>query len=145
MKQEPIWIEARESKFIHQLQIDLFGGSKGIRDENLLESALARPKQKLTYAKPSLFDLAAAYGYGIAKNHPFVDGNKRTAFVIMATFLEINGFTLEVPETEVVLTMEQLAQSTYSEQQRSGWKIILLDWIINGSIADRFLRLCCYG
>ncbi|MGF1490675.1 MAG: type II toxin-antitoxin system death-on-curing family toxin [Prochloraceae cyanobacterium] len=121
MKAEPIWIEAKEAKFIHELQIDIFGGKRGIRDENLLESALARPKQKWTYAKPSLFDLAAAYGYGIAKNHPFIDGNKRTAFVILATFLEINNFILEVPETEVVLTMEKLPASTLNEDELATW------------------------
>lgn len=121
MKAEPIWIEAKEAKFIHELQIDLFGGKRRIRDENLLGSALARPKQKWTYTKPSLFDLAAAYGYGIAKNHPFIDGNKRTNFVILATFLEINNFILEVPETEVFLTMEKLAASNLSENELATW------------------------
>ncbi|OKH33913.1 death-on-curing protein [[Phormidium ambiguum] IAM M-71] len=118
---EPLWISEEIVRFIQQDQIQQHGGSLGIRDENLLVASLARPKHLLVYGEPDLFDLAAAYGYGLAKNHPFIDGNKRTAFTVMATFLLINGYLLEVPEKEVVQIMERLATDEENQESLAQW------------------------
>ena len=114
---EPLWIFEEIVRVIHQDQIQQHGGSLGIRDENLLAASLARPRHLFAYGQPDLFDLAAAYGYGLAKNHTFIDGNKRTDFAVMATFLLVNSYLLEVPEIEVVQIMEGLA--TDQETQES--------------------------
>ena len=118
---EPIWISDKVAKSIHADQIVQHGGSPGIRDENLLSASLARPRHLFTYGETTLFDLAAAYGYGLAKNHPFIDGNKRTAFAVMATFLVINGYWLEVPEIEVVAMMEGLAADRENQDSLARW------------------------
>ena len=115
---EPAWISAQLARAIHDDQIAQHGGSLGIRDENLFLASLDRPKNLLIYgASPTLFDLAAAYGYGITKNHPFIDGNKRTGFIFMALFLELNNYSFDAPEMEVVLMMERF--STDLEDQKS--------------------------
>jgi death-on-curing protein len=95
MKPEPVWLLREFIVAIHERLIADYGGSPGLRDEGLLESALARPMHLFTYGKPSLAELAAAYAVGIAKNHAFIDGNKRTAFVAAAVFLERNRFAFE--------------------------------------------------
>jgi death on curing protein len=119
---EPFWLDERLVRAMHDDQIEQHGGSFGIRDEHLLSASLARPQHLFTYGEsPSIFDLAAAYGYGLAKNHPFIDGNKRTAFVVMATFLELNGYSLEAPEVEVVLTMERLAVDEEDQDSIALW------------------------
>ncbi|NEN91466.1 MAG: type II toxin-antitoxin system death-on-curing family toxin [Okeania sp. SIO3H1] len=118
---EPIWIDEIIAKAIHADQIIQHGGSPGIRDENLLSASLARPRHLFTYSQPNLFELAAAYGYSLAKNHPFIDGNKRTAFAIMATFLLVNNYLLEVPEAEVVTMMEQLATGEENQESLGRW------------------------
>lgn len=118
---EPFWISEEIAKTIHADQIAQHGGSPGIRDENLISASLARPRHLFAYGEPTLFDLAAAYGYGLAKNHPFIDGNKRTAFVVMATFLEVNGYSLEVPEMEVVAIMERLATDAETQDSLAKW------------------------
>lgn len=118
---EPLWISEDIVRFIHQDQIRQHGGSLGVRDENLLAASLARPKHLLAYGKPDLFELAAAYGYGLAKNHPFIDGNKRTAFAVMATFLLLNGYLLNVPENEVVQIMERLATDEETQESLAQW------------------------
>ncbi|SKB15737.1 Death-on-curing family protein [Planktothrix sp. PCC 11201] len=118
---EPLWIFEEIVQVIHQYQIQQHGGSLGIRDENLLSASLARPRHLFAYGQPDLFDLAAAYGYGLAKNHPFIDGNKRTAFVVMATFLLVNDYLLEVPEIEVVQMMEQLATDQQTQESLAQW------------------------
>ena len=92
---EPIWIEELVVIAIHSRQLAEHGGIDGIRDQGLLESALFRPKNKFNYGNPSIFDLAAAYGYGIAKNHPFIDGNKRTYYVVTRTFIIMNGYDIQ--------------------------------------------------
>ncbi|EAZ88796.1 type II toxin-antitoxin system death-on-curing family toxin [Crocosphaera chwakensis] len=119
---EPIWITERMARAIHSQQLALFGGASGILDEGKLSSALARAKHLYTYQPDaSLYELAAAIGWGVAKNHPFVDGNKRTAFVVMAVFLKVNGIDLTAPEVEVVTVMLALAAGELSEQQLSDW------------------------
>jgi death-on-curing protein len=118
---EPVWISEEIARAIHAEQIAEHGGSLGIRDENLLSASLARPRHLLTYGEPILFDLAAAYGYGLAKNHPFIDGNKRTAFMVMYTFLGLNGYSLVVPERDVVTVMDRLAASGETQDSLARW------------------------
>lgn len=97
------------------------GGSAGVRDEGLLDSALARPQNLLRYEKASIFDLAAAYTFGIAKNHPFVDGNKRSAFLAGYIFLALNGFELTAPEADATLQVLGLAAGEITEKDYSAW------------------------
>lgn len=119
---EPLWLDRVLLEVIHTDQIAEHGGSLGIRDEGLLESALARPRNKLAYEPASdLSALAAAYGYGIAKNHPFVDGNKRTALMATYTFLAINEVELEAPEAEAVTAILGIADSSSPEEDLAQW------------------------
>lgn len=118
---EPLWMSEKIVRVIHQDQLQQHGGSLGIRDENLLAASLARPRHLLTYGQPDIFDLAAAYGYGLAKNHPFIDGNKRTAFAVMATFLLVNTYLLEVAEMDVVQVMERLATDRETQESLAQW------------------------
>lgn len=109
-------------KAIHQQQILMFGGSPGILDEGKLESTVYRARNLFGYnQKATIYDLAASLGWGMAKNHPFVDGNKRTAFVIMAVFLQINGIILIASEVDVVNIMLAVAAAEISEEQLSHW------------------------
>jgi death on curing protein len=108
-------------KSIHFAQILQHGGSRGVRDRGLVESALARPMNKWQYEETDLFGLAAAYGFGLAKNHGFEDGNKRTAFVALYTFLGLNGYDLDAPEQEVVRVMTAVADGTLDEEGLAGW------------------------
>ncbi|MFP5345038.1 MAG: type II toxin-antitoxin system death-on-curing family toxin [Gammaproteobacteria bacterium] len=112
---------ARVVLALHKECIATFGGSDGVRDEGLLESALARPENLLSYGAPTMFELAAAYGYGIAKNHPFIDGNKRTAFLATAVFLMDNGFQPLVSEADVVNTITALAAGQLTETEFAQW------------------------
>ena len=118
-----VWLLEETVKAIHQRQISEHGGSEGLRDEGLLASALARPQNVLAYAQPppDLAALAAAYAYGIARNHPLVDGNKRTALVAARTFLLLNGVNLEANQDEKYLTFLELAQGTLTEEQLADW------------------------
>ena len=118
-----VWLLEETVIAIHHRQISEHGGSEGLRDEGLLASALARPQNVLAYAQPppDLAALAAAYAYGIARNHPFVDGNKRTALVAARTFLLLNGVNLEANQDEKYLTFLQLAQGTLTEAQLADW------------------------
>ncbi|HAF23501.1 MAG TPA: type II toxin-antitoxin system death-on-curing family toxin [Blastocatellia bacterium] len=118
-----VWLLEETVIAIHQRQISEYGGSEGLSDEGLLVSALARPQNVLAYAQPppDLAVLAAAYAYGIARNHPFVDGNKRTALVAARTFLLLNGVNLEANQDEKYLTFLQLAQGTLTEEQLADW------------------------
>jgi death on curing protein len=118
---EPIWITEEIAKTIHDDQIAQHGGSFGMRDENLFSVSLARPRHLFFYGEPTLFELAAAYGYGLAKNHPFIDGNKRTAFMVMYVFLGLNGYFLDVPEPEVVTMMERLAADRETQESIAQW------------------------
>ena len=118
---EPTWVGERIVLAIHEDQLAQHGGSLGIRDKNLLGASLARPKHLFTYGDPSIFDLAAAYGYGLANNHPFIDGNKRTAFMVMYTFLGLNDYWLEVEEMEVVVKMEGLTMNRENQESIALW------------------------
>jgi len=124
---EPFWLEETFVRVIHEDQLAQHGGLAGMRDNNLFLASLDRPKNLLAYGEPTLtiFDLAAAYAYGFAKNHPFVDGNKRVAFVTMATFLELNGYSLNIPkdieQEEVVLIMGRLATDKETQESIAEW------------------------
>jgi death on curing protein len=118
----PVWISEALARMIHDDQIARYGGSLGTRDESLFLASLDRPRNLFAYGdNPNLFDLAAAYAFGIAKNHPFVDGNKRTGFVLAAVFLELNGYSLDAPDSEVVGTMERLAQGLETQESVALW------------------------
>ena len=114
---EIVWLLEEAVRAIQERQIAEHGGSSGIRDEGLLLSALARPQNLLAYGQqqPDLAALAAAYAFGIARNHPFVDGNKRTAFVAARTFLLLNGNDLEASQDEKYIAFIQLAEGSLSE------------------------------
>ncbi len=119
---EPVWVLDEIVESVHSMLLAEHGGGSGIRDKSLLDSTLARSRQKFSYVSDvSIFDLAAAYSFGIAKNHPFVDGNKRTAFTIGTLFLEINGFKLNATEVDATITFENLAIDTLSENDLSLW------------------------
>jgi death on curing protein len=116
-----IWVETRDALAIHEAQLSEHGGAEGVRDQGALESALARPLNLEAYGEADAAALAAAYGFGIAKNHPFVDGNKRTALVTLEFFLELNGYSLAADDVECVLVMLAVADSTLSEAELAGW------------------------
>ncbi len=119
---EPRWLYRLVVDAIHHDTISTHGGLPGLRDEKLLESALARPKQAFAYGSGvDIAALAAAYAYGIARNHPYHDGNKRIAFMTMAVFAKLNGFELEAAETDVVDVMLRLAAGDLEEQQLAEW------------------------
>ena len=115
------WLQKAAVLSFHDQVIAQDGGSYGLRDEGLLESALARPQNLAAYENKNAFECAAAYAYGIAKNHPFVDGNKRSAFLSCYTFLGLNGFELEAPEAEVVSMMVSLASNEITEAEFAAW------------------------
>ena len=118
-----VWLLEETLTAIHHRQIAEHGGSEGLRDERLLMSALARPQNLLAYGEPApdLASLAAAYAYGIARNHPFVDGNKRTALVAARTFLILNGVDVEATQDDKVLTFLNLAEGAVSEEELANW------------------------
>jgi death on curing protein len=117
------WITKQEIRAIHALQITHFGGSAGLRDEGLLESALARAQNIATYVEetPSLAILAAAYGAGIVRNHPFIDGNKRAGMMAAFVFVERNGFRVTASQEEAYLAFYNLASGKLSEEELSEW------------------------
>jgi death-on-curing protein len=118
---EPRWLATRLVIAIHDEQLAIHGGSEGLRDASLLESALDRPRNKWAYEQADLASLAAAYGFGIARNHPFVDGNKRTSLLAMYTFLGLNGVDFVVPETEAAAIILALAAGEVSEESLARW------------------------
>ncbi len=116
------FVTLAQAKAIHAQQLALFGGTTGMIDEGRLKSTLYRPTNIANYNQDaSLYELAAALGYGIAINHPFVDGNKRTALIVMAVFLEINGVRLAATEVEVVKIMLGVAKSEISQTDLTVW------------------------
>ena len=117
----PAWVLRETVLALHEQLLAEFGGSAGIRDEGLLESALARPANKLAYKTPSVFDLAAAYAFGLVKNHPFIDGNKRTGFAVAVVFLEVNGYHFEATEADATVRTLALAASAMTEAKYAAW------------------------
>jgi death-on-curing protein len=118
---EPKWLTIPMIVAIHDEQLAMHGGSPGLRDAGLLESALDRPKNKWSCEKSELPELAAAYGYAIARNHPFVDGNKRTSLLAIYTFLGVNGIDFVVPEAEAAAMILSLAAGEVSEEGLARW------------------------
>jgi death-on-curing protein len=118
---DPVWIPKRVALAMHLRQLAEHAGGEGVRDEGLLDSALQRPQNKLAYGEPDLFDLAAAYAYGIARNHPFVDGNKRTALVVSMTFLYVNGHKVTASKEDRLQRFLALASGTLEEDDLAAW------------------------
>ena len=119
---EPAWLLQQTVIAVHSMSLAEHGGESGIRDLGLLSSALNRPRDKWLYAPDcTLCDIAAGYSYGLAKNHPFVDGNKRVAFLSGALFLELNGFVLHAIEADAALVFERLAAGKLTESELSSW------------------------
>jgi death on curing protein len=118
---EPRWLDIDIVLDFHAEQLSLFGGADGIRDRGLLESALARPINKLAYGETDLSALAAAYGFGIARNHPFVDGNKRTALAAMIVFLGLNRIDLDAPQEAATAIVLTLAAGEIGEDVLARW------------------------
>ena len=118
---EPHWLTRSECLLLHDMMVEQYGGCSGIRDEGLLDSALARPRQLHHYGKPTMPEMAAAYAAGIVKNHPFLDGNKRTGFMMGAGFLERNGYEFFASEVEVVLRTLALAAGEMTEADYAAW------------------------
>lgn len=119
---EPKWLLLETVVAVHQVLIADHGGLPGIRDLALLESALSRPRQQVAYGDDyGLPELAAAYCYGLARNHPFVDGNKRVALTIAGVFLAMNGFEFDASEAEAVVMIEQLASGKIEEADLAAW------------------------
>ncbi len=116
-----VWINRRALLLLHGESLVLHGGAPGMRDEGLLDSALARPENLAAYGQPDVFDCAAAYAFGLAKNHPFIDGNKRAAFLGAGMFLRLNGFRLTATQHEATLTMLALAASDITEAAYADW------------------------
>lgn len=121
MNQSWLWLDSAVMLAVHEEQLAEHGGAPGTRDAGLFESALARPQQLAHYGQPDWAYLAAAYGYGIARNHPFIDGNKRTAFVAVELFMHLNGQQLLADDADCVLTMLDLASGTLEEAAFAAW------------------------
>jgi death-on-curing protein len=117
----PRWVRLESTLLIHKEQLARFGGPDGIRDVGLLESALLRPVNKWSYERCDLPTLAAAYAFGISRNHPFVDGNKRTAFAVMMIFLRLNGIAFRPKPTEATAAMLELAAGNLDEAALVRW------------------------
>ena len=120
-RQTWVWIDHALIHAVHDEQLAEHGGGAGVRDANLLDSALARPEQLASYGMPDAADLAASCAHGISRNHPFVDGNKRTAFVAMELFLALNGFDLVATDLECVTTMLSVAAGDIEEAAFADW------------------------
>lgn len=121
MAERWLWVAMDVAVAAHAEQLAEHGGGEGIRDSGALESAMARPKNLAAYGLPDAADLAAAYAYGIARNHPFVDGNKRTAAVVSESFLALNGFTLNASDAEIVVAFLALAAGELGEDELADW------------------------
>ena len=115
------WVDKQALLLLHDESLAEHGGASGLRDEGLLESALARPLNLVAYGAPDFADLAAAYGFGIAQNHPFVDGNKRAAFLAVGLFLYINGYRLKAEQAEATATVLALAAGELEEPAFAAW------------------------
>jgi death-on-curing protein len=116
-----VWVATAVAIEVHREQLIEHGGGHGIRDAGLPEGAMARPQNLVAYGRPDAAALAAAYAYGIARNHPFVDGNKRTAAVIGETFLVLNGYELDASDAEIVVAFVALAAGELEEEELADW------------------------
>jgi death on curing protein len=121
MAQHWLWVTLDVAQAAHLEQLAEHGGGEGVRDARLLESAMARPQNLVAYGEPDAAQLAAAYAFGIARNHPFVDGNKRTAAVVSETFLLLNGNALAASDAELVVAFLALAAGELSEEEMADW------------------------
>ena len=128
-KKDYVWISELFAVAIHDRQLAEHGGPSGTRDNTLLQSALSKPQNVNAYGDPDLAELAASYAFGIARNHPFVDGNKRTAFVVCETFLALNGVELTASDVDCVLIMQDLAAGEITEVEFAAW--------VRGNTKDR--------
>jgi death on curing protein len=118
---EPAWLGREDCLAIHEMMVAQHGGLAGVRDEGMLESALAKPRNLFAYRKPSMSDMATSYAAGIILNHPFLDGNKRTGFMVAATFLELNGLRFSATEESVVEMTMGLASGKVKERAYAEW------------------------
>ena len=118
---EPVWIDLEVVLAIHDEQLAEHGGQAGVRDRGLLESAMARPQNQFAYGEHSIARLAASYAFGISRNHPFLDGNKRTSLVVAELFLALNGSELTATDAECVTTFIRLAAGDLTEEQLADW------------------------
>ncbi|HEX8301596.1 type II toxin-antitoxin system death-on-curing family toxin [Sphingomonas sp.] len=116
-----IWVDAAVAVAAHGEQLAEHGGAEGVRDYNMLESAMARPLNLVAYGDPDVAELAASYAFGIARNHPFVDGNKRTSAVVSETFLLLNGYRLDCDDVELVTTFLALAAGELTVEALTDW------------------------
>ena len=121
MAQDWVWVSAEVALAAHLEQIAEHGGAEGVRDAGLLDSAMARPRNLADYGAPDAAALAAAYAFGIARNHPFTDGNKRTAAVVSETFLGLNGYRLTASDAELVVAFVALAAGELAEDELTDW------------------------
>lgn len=121
MTRDWIWVAGAVAKAAHAEQLAEHGGGEGVRDEGLLDSAMSRPLNLAAYGEPDAAGLAAAYAYGIARNHPFIDGNKRTVAVVSETFLALNGYRLDASDAELVVAFLALAAGELSEGELADW------------------------
>ena len=121
-RKEPVWIEERDALAIHDRLLAVHGGAPGLRDEGLLQSSLARPRQHHAYADPTdMVEMATLYTAGIVRNHPFMDGNKRAGFVVGILFLELNGFHFFTSEEDSTQAVLNLAAGTLDEAAYTAW------------------------
>ena len=118
---KPLWLSKDLIFAVHERLVAEFGGLAGLRDEGLLESALGKPENLFAYARPNTFDLAASYAFGIVRNHPFLDGNKRTGFAAAAVFIETNGYRLNATEVEATAVTLALAEGSITEKSYAAW------------------------
>jgi len=118
---EPTWVLREVVLLLHEQSLAQFGGSTGVRDEGLMDSALGKPQNLYAYGKPSLFELAASYAFGLVKNHPFIDGNKRAGFVVAVLFIELNGYRFQATEVDAALRTLALAAGGMTETAYADW------------------------
>jgi death on curing protein len=129
-----VWISLHAVLAIHDEQIAEHGGRRGVRDPAMIDSALTRPRNRLAYGKPDAAALAAAYAFGLCSNHGFFDGNKRTAWVVAETFLDLNGYAIDAPDEAVVNAMVATASGVMREEQLAKWMAVV--YPVSGSLRD---------
>ena len=118
---EPTWVLREVVLLLHEQSLAEFGGGAGVRDEGLLYSALGKPQNLFAYGKPTIFTLAASYAFGLVKNHPFIDGNKRAGFIVAVLFLELNGYKFQATEVDAALRTLALAAGEMTEAAYAEW------------------------